>query len=278
MQKKSALSLDLPTGLPEGIRRILRRAADSAAAAIAFAGMILIWELACRWGTVPVWLLPAPSLILVELWKSRGIIPPHLLATTIEVVGGFGLAVLAGIPLSIVICSSIVARKLTYPVLLVLQSVPKVALAPIILLWVGYGTGSKILIAAVTAFFPIIVNTTAGMDVVPAELLQLSRSLGSPALKVFWKVRIPFAMPYVFSGMKVAMALALIGAVVGEFVGSDKGLGYLILTFLSTNDTAMVFAGMALLSVLGVILFYAVCAAERFFCPWYRSSESDRVI
>jgi NitT/TauT family transport system permease protein len=273
MQKKSALSLAPPAGLPEGIRRALRRAADNAGAAAAFVALVLVWEFACRWGAVPVWLLPAPSLILVELWKSRDIIPPHLLATSVEVVAGFGVAVLAGVPLSILIVSSTVARKLTYPLLLVLQSVPKVALAPVILLWVGYGTGSKILIAAVTAFFPIIVNTTAGMDVVPLELLQLSRSLGSPRLKVFWKVRLPYAMPYVFSGMKVAMALSLIGAVVGEFVGSDKGLGYLILTFLSTNNTAMVFGGMALLSV-----FYAVCAAERIFCPWYVSSGNDRLV
>jgi NitT/TauT family transport system permease protein len=255
-----------------GVRN-LRGVATNAAPAAVIAGLIAAWELVCRLVQVPQWLVPAPTQIVAELWNARAILPGHVAATAIEVAGGFGGAVLAGVPLSVLIVSSPLARKVTYPLLLILQSVPKVALAPVILLWVGYGTSSKILVAALTAFFPIIINTTTGMNAVPAELLELSRSLGAPALKVFWKVRLQFAMPYLFSGMKVAMALALIGAVVGEFVGSDRGLGYLILTFSSTMNTPLVFGAMAVLAVLGVALFYAVVIAERFACPWYAADE-----
>jgi NitT/TauT family transport system permease protein len=251
------------------------RLKDTAASGLVFAGLLLGWELACSWGRIPTWLVPAPSRILGELWLSRDLLPQHILATALEVVAGFGIAVLVGVPLSIVIVLSPLARRIIYPLLLVLQSVPKVALAPIILLWIGYGTGSKLLIAAVTAFFPIIINTSAGMEAVPRELLELSRSFNARRLKVFWMVRLPFAMPYLFSGMKVAMSLALIGAVVGEFVGSDRGLGYLILTFSSTMNTALVFGAMVLLSMLGIGLFHAVAAAERIFCPWYVGADKE---
>jgi NitT/TauT family transport system permease protein len=255
-----------------------RAVAGNAAAAAILAGLFFAWELACRLGRVPQWLLPAPSQIVTELWDARAILPVHILATATEVAAGFGAAVLAGVPLSVLIVSSPLARKVTYPPLLILQSVPKVALAPVILLWVGYGTGSKILIAALTAFFPIIINTTTGMNAVPAELLELCRSLDAPALKTFWKVRLPFAMPYLFSGMKVAMSLAVIGAVVGEFVGSDRGLGYLILTFSSTMNTPLVFGAMAVLAILGIVMFYAVAVAERLVCPWYAVTEETRYI
>ena len=255
-----------------------RAVAGNAAATAILAGLFAAWELACRLGRVPQWLLPAPSQIVTELWDARAILPGHVLVTATEVAAGFGAAVLAGVPLSVLIVSSPLARKVTYPPLLILQSVPKVALAPVILLWVGYGTGSKILIAALTAFFPIIINTTTGMNAVPAELLELSRSLDAPALKTFWKVRLPFAMPYLFSGMKVAMALAVIGAVVGEFVGSDRGLGYLILTFSSTMNTPLVFGAMAVLAILGIVMFYAVAVAERLVCPWYAATEDARYV
>ncbi|MCS0494778.1 ABC transporter permease [Ancylobacter sp. MQZ15Z-1] len=250
---------------------------ENAAAVLVFAVLIAVWELSCEWGDVPTWLLPSPSRILVELWGARAILPLHLYTTTIEVLLGFCLSVVVGVPLSILIVLSPLARKVVYPILVVLQSVPKVALAPILLIWIGYGTESKVLIASVTAFFPIVINTSAGMAAVPRELLELSRSLDSPSLKVFWKVRLPFAMPYLFSGMKVAMALALIGAVVGEFVGSDRGLGYLILTFSSTMNTALVFGAITLLAILGICLFYLVSGAERLFCPWYVGNDEGRL-
>jgi NitT/TauT family transport system permease protein len=241
----------------------------NASAIVVFVLLFAGWEAVCRLEKVPDWLLPAPSRIAEELWKQRSLIPPHLFATTYEVVLGFVLALVLGVFIAIIIVLSPTARKIIYPVLLLVQSVPKVALAPILLLWVGYGLESKVLLAGITAFFPIIINSSTGMQSVPDEMLELTRSLHSPSLKVFWKIRLPNAMPYLFGGMKVAVPLSLIGAVVGEFVGSDQGSGYLILTYSSTMNTSLVFGVMLILALLGMTLFYLVVVAERFLCPWY---------
>jgi len=246
------------------------RDASMAISAGAILLLLLCWEVVCRIGEVPSWLLPSPVQIAASMWENRQVLPGHVATTLFATVSGFALAVAAGIPLAILITSSPVARNVLYPLFLVFQSVPKVALAPLILLWVGYGMPSKVLVAAVTAFFPVVINTGAGLSSVSEEMLQLTRSYGTPALRAFLKVRLPFAMPYVFSGMKVAMTLSVIGAVVGEFVGSDTGLGFVILTASSTMNTGLVFSAMVLLSVMGILLFYAIVLAERIACPWYR--------
>jgi NitT/TauT family transport system permease protein len=190
-------------------------------------------------------------------------------------VSGFALAVLTGVPLAIAITASRIARNVLYPIFLIFQSVPKIAFAPLILLWAGYGLPSKVLIASVTAFFPIVINTAAGMSAVSEEMLQLTRAYNTPALRVFIKVKLPFAMPYLFSGMKVAMTLSVIGAVVGEFVGSDTGLGFVILTSSSTMNTSLVFSAMLVLSAMGIALFYLIAAVERIACPWYGQGAAD---
>ena len=237
--------------------------------ATAMVSLVLLWEVVCRIGKVPAWLLPAPSGVAAALAKNGAMLATHFGTTLFATVSGFALAVLAGVPLAIAITSSRVARNVLFPLFLVFQSVPKVALAPLILLWVGYGMPSKVLVAAVTAFFPIVINTAAGLNSVPAEILQFTRSYSPPALRTFWRVKLPFAMPHVFSGMKIAMTLAVIGAVVGEFVGSDTGLGFIILTASSTMNTGLVFSAMVLLSAMGIGLFYLIALVERFACPWY---------
>lgn len=233
------------------------------------AGLVALWEVLCRMVRIPVWLLPAPSAIVRDTWTWADRIPGHLWVTFYETVGGFAVSVLVGVPLAIAIVYSPLMRRVLYPILLVVQSVPKVALAPLFLIWIGYGPQSNILIAAIVAFFPMVVNTAAGLESVEPDLLQLTHALQASALRVFWKVRLPWALPHIFSGMKVAMSLAVIGAVVGEFVGSDRGLGYLILTASSNMNTAIVFGVMAVLSALGMVVFWAVCLAERLACPWY---------
>ena len=239
------------------------------------AGLVLIWEIVCRVLDVPTWLLPAPSSIIAATWANADTLPHHFLATLYAVLGGFGLAVGAGVPIAIAITSSRAARNVIYPILLVFQSVPKVALAPLILLWVGYGMPSKIVVAAITAFFPIVINTSTGISSVPEEMLQLTRSYNTPSLRTFLKVRLPFAMPYLFSGMKIAMTLSVIGAVVGEFVGSNAGLGFIILASTSNMDTSLVFGGMVLLSIMGISLFYSISFLERVVCPWCESEETS---
>ncbi|WP_108663092.1 ABC transporter permease [Acuticoccus kandeliae] len=256
-------------------RNFARKWGSSAISVGVIVGLILFWEIICRAMAVPSWLLPTPSAILAMTWENRDRLPRHFLATLNATLGGFILAVAAGVPIAIAITASRILRNVIYPVLLVFQSVPKVALAPLILLWVGFGLPSKIVVAAITAFFPIVINTSAGVSSVSEEMLQLTRSYNSPALRTFLKVRLPFAMPYIFSGMKIAMTLAVIGAVVGEFVGSDVGLGFIILTSSSTMNTALVFSGMMLLSIMGITLFYCIALIERVACPWYQSNDQN---
>jgi NitT/TauT family transport system permease protein len=150
-----------------------------------------------------------------------------------------------------------------------------VALAPLLLLWVGYGLYSNMIIAATVAFFPIVIDTATGLESVDRELLELTSSLDASTLRVFWRVRLPWALPYIFSGLKVAITLAVIGAVVAEFVGSDKGLGYLILTSSGQMKTSVMFGVLVLLSLLGIASFYAVAWAERWLCPWYLQTSAQ---
>jgi NitT/TauT family transport system permease protein len=248
---------------------------QQAVAGITIVGIIALWEVLCRWAAVPVWLLPSPSLIAAAFVQWQHLLPIHILATLYAVIGGFVLAVLVGVPLAVLIVYSPFLRRVIFPFLLILQSVPKVAIAPLLLIWVGYGLQSNIVVAAIVAFFPIVINTATGLEAVSPELIELSRVLDTSKLKIFWKLRLPWALPYLFSGMKVAMTLSVIGAVVGEFIGSDKGLGYLILTASSNMNTALVFAVVAVLSVLGIVAYYAVVLIERLLCPWYQPASQE---
>jgi NitT/TauT family transport system permease protein len=251
--------------------RAFKEYAQTAAGPVLLLGM---WEAMCRLLNVPVWLVPPPSKILVEGYEILPILPAHLLATLLAVLGGFVLSIAIGVPLAIMITYSPVLRRVLYPMILALQSVPKVAIAPVLLLWVGYGLKSSIVVAATVAFFPIVISTAAGLESIDREILELTRSLDSSHLKVFLKVRLPWAMPHIFSGLKVAITLAVIGAIVAEFIGADTGLGYLILTNSGALKTSVVFFVLLILSLLGIALFYAVGAIERAVCPWYVSDKT----
>jgi NitT/TauT family transport system permease protein len=244
-------------------------------AAVAIIGLVVAWQVLCDVFNVPRWLLPSPRRIAIETWEIRAILPTHFLATLWAVLGGFALAIAAGIPLAIMVVYSPFLRRVIYPVLLTLQSVPKVAIAPLLLLWVGYGLQSNIIVAATVAFFPIVINTATGLEPVDAELLELTRSLDAGTLRVFWRVRLPWALPYIFSSLKVAITLAVIGAIVAEFIGADKGLGYLILTSSGAMKTSVMFGVLLILSAFGIVSFYAVSWAERLLCPWYMPLDSD---
>jgi NitT/TauT family transport system permease protein len=245
-------------------------------ATAAFIFLIILWQILCDELKIPVWMLPAPTRIAFDTWQLRAILPVHIFATFIAVIGGFALAIATGIPLAIIIVSSKFLRRIIYPLLLTVQSVPKVAIAPLLLLWVGYGLKSNIIVAATVAFFPIVINTAAGLESIDAELLELTRSFDASAPRVFWRLRLPWALPYIFSSLKVAITLAVIGAIVAEFVGADKGLGYLILTSSGEMKTSLMFGVLLILSCLGIFCFYVVCWAEKILCPWYLPAEDDR--
>jgi NitT/TauT family transport system permease protein len=236
-------------------------------------GALAVWEIAWRLFDIPRFVVPLPSGILAETWQWRGHLLWHSWVTLYETLAGFALSIAVGTPLAVMIVYSPTLRRAVYPLLVVTQAVPKVAIAPVLLLLLGAGQVSKIVVAFLVAFFPIVVDTATGLAATPPELLDLSRSYRASAFKTFLKVRFPMALPFFFSGLKVAVTLAVIGAVVGEFVGSDQGLGYVIVSATSYWKSNLAFGAMLLLAVMAIGLFALVELAERLFCPWYAFSR-----
>jgi len=235
---------------------------------IGVAIILLIWQLYTYLFGINRIVLPSPVDILRASATNWHVLLRECWPTFLESVLGFILAVVIGIPFAVCVASSRVLNLTLYPILIATQSIPKVAVAPIILVWFGLGMQSKLVIAFLVAFFPIVVDTAAGMRATSAGLLELARSLRASPLQVFLKVQFPSALPFIFAGSKVAVTLAVIGAVIGEFVGSVGGLGNLLLTANSQLDSPLAWAALVWLSALGVLLFAAVVLAERIVMPW----------
>ena len=247
------------------VRRLLGETLIPAATLLA---ALVAWEVATRAFRIPRFIMPAPSAILVEGWEWRYRFIGHTWVTLYETLGGFALSMVVGVPLAVLIVYSPALRAAIYPLVILAQSVPKIAIAPVLLLVLGYGEIPKMVVAFLVAFFPVVVDTATGLAATPPELLDLSRSYRASAFKTFLKVRLPMALPFIFAGAKVAITLSVIGAVVGEFVGSDRGLGYVILSSTSYWKTEVAFSAMILLSLMAIVLFAAVSLVERFVCPW----------
>jgi NitT/TauT family transport system permease protein len=217
--------------------------------------------------------LPSPLDIALVSIKQCNLLLQQTWPTLVETVLGFGLALLIGIPLAVCVANSRLLNLALYPILVATQSIPKVAIAPIILVWFGLGINSKLALAFLVAFFPVVVDTATGLHATPSGLLELARSLRASPLQVFMKVQMPAALPFVFAGAKVAITLAVIGAVIGEFVGSVAGLGNLVLSANSQLEGPLAWAALLWLSVLGILLFSAVALAERLLMPWTRVGQ-----
>jgi NitT/TauT family transport system permease protein len=230
--------------------------------------ILLIWQLYTDLFGINRIVLPSPIDILWASAANWPVLLRECWPTFLESVLGFILAVVIGIPFAVCVANSRVLNLTLYPILIATQSVPKVAVAPIILVWFGLGMQSKLVIAFLVAFFPIVVDTAAGMRATSAGLLELARSLRASPLQVFLKVQFPSALPFIFAGSKVAVTLAVIGAVIGEFIGSVGGLGNLLLTANSQLDSPLAWAALVWLSALGILLFAAVVLAERIVMPW----------
>ncbi len=238
--------------------------------------LFLFWEWAVAFWKIEKFKLPAPSEIwrsTFDWWQSQDgtprSIPAQVLVTLYETLAGFGLGVIIGIPLAIMIALSRTLQNTIYPVLLVFQSVPKVALAPVLVFSMGLNDWPKITVAFLVSFFPIIVDTATGLKAVDPELMDMIRSFSANPWQAFIKVRFPAALPFIFSGLKVAISLAVVGAVIGEFVASDKGLGNLILIATANANNGLAFGAMLLLSLMGIVLFGLVTLIERLVL-WYR--------
>jgi NitT/TauT family transport system permease protein len=230
-----------------------------------------IWELATRAFNISPTLLPPPSRIAVKLAGSLGWLTQHALITLAETLIGFAVAVVLGIALAIAIVHSRFLEQTLYTLLVALNSIPKVALAPLLIVWFGTGFEPKIFIAAIISLFVIVISTTLGLRSVEPDALDLARSMGATKLQILVWIRFPNALPSIFSAMKVAVSLALIGALVGEFVAADRGLGYVIVTAQGVFDTSGMFAAITLLTLLALGLFYAIDLIERLVLPWHIS-------
>jgi NitT/TauT family transport system permease protein len=231
-------------------------------------GLILVaWQIYVTSFGVSRIVLPGPLDILDASIRNWSLLWRESWPTFLESVLGFALALLVGIPVAVCVAISRVLNLTLYPILIATQSVPKVAIAPIILVWFGLGLQSKMVIAFLVAFFPIVIDTAAGMRATPPGLIELARSLRASRLQTFAKVQFPAALPFIFAGAKVAVTLAVIGAVIGEFVGSLNGLGNLLLSANAQLDSPLAWAALIWLSVLGILLFAAVVAIERIVVP-----------
>jgi NitT/TauT family transport system permease protein len=231
-------------------------------------GILLLWQIYTDVMKINVVVLPSPIDIGLVMIEDYELLLRETWPTFKGCVYGFGLAVVIGIPIAVCIANSRILNLTFYPILIATQSVPKVAVAPIILIWFGTGLESKLAIAFLVAFFPIVVDTATGLRATPRDLVDLARSLNASPLQRFLKVQFPAALPFVFSGAKIAVTLAVIGAVIGEFVGSSNGLGNLLLVANSQLNSPLAWAALVWLSILGIGLFMVVVIAERVFMPW----------
>jgi len=222
------------------------------------------WELLVRALDVPEVLLPPPSRVLeVFAGEDRAVLLENLVPTAVQTISGFAFAAALGLGVAVAITYSQVLRDALYPYLVAFQVIPKVALAPIFVLWFGIGFTSRFAFATFVCFFPVVIALATGLRDTHPDVVRMCRAVGASRAQILWQVRLPFAMPYFFAGLKIAATMSIIGVVIGEFITADRGLGFLILYAASRSDTPLVLAAIALLCIVGLLLFGAVLVAER---------------
>jgi len=235
---------------------------------------LVLWEIAVRVFAVRQFILPAPSAMLVELWGYPGFFARNTAYTVMTTLIGFFLAVALGIMIAIGVVYSRFLERTLYTLLVTLNSVPKVALAPLFVIWLGTDTAPKVAIALLIGIFAIVVDMVLGLRSVDPDAINMARTARASKWQVLWKIRFPSALPSLFAGMKVAISFSLVGAIVGEFVAGNLGLGHVILLAQGQFDTPRVFAAILLLGLVGTILFYAVDFLERWALPWHVSQRA----
>jgi ABC-type nitrate/sulfonate/bicarbonate transport system permease component len=239
-------------------------------AALFAVGLLVAWELCAQIFAVPVYVLPSPSRILTRVVSDFSLLLEHFLTTLGEIALGFLLALGSAFALALLIFYSKTIERVFYPIIIFLQNMPLFAIAPLLKLWMGFTIWPTVTIAALIAFFPIVVNTVDGLRAADPDLIDLLKILGASPRQVLQKVRIPSALPFVFSGARVGVTLSIVGAVIGEWVGAQAGLGYLMLRANATLKTDLVFAAIFALAALGVLLFGFLTILERWVMPWRR--------
>jgi NitT/TauT family transport system permease protein len=255
-------------------RRFARPALTYVITAIA---VIILWWMIVATTGVKAYLLPPPDQIMIKMWTERASLLRQGAVTATSTVLGFLLSVAVGIPLAMMMTQSRRAYDVGYPLLVGLQTLPKIAVAPLLVVAFGFGLAPKIILVVLVAFFPVVINALAGFRSVDEDLRNLGRILGFSRIAFFWRISLPHALPAIFAGLKVAITLALIGAVVAEFVGSDSGLGYQLLAASASLDSLLSFSALIALTFLGLLLYAAVASLEWFFVASRRTAEPETV-
>jgi NitT/TauT family transport system permease protein len=237
---------------------------------------VILWDLVIRIFDIKPFILPPPLAVLQAIADDLPNLWKNSLVTLEEVLAGFALSVLVGLPLAVAVVSWPLVDKAVYPLLVGSQVVPKIAIAPLFIAWFGFGLAPKIIVVFLLALFPIVIDAVLGLRSTEIEKLYLARSMGASARQTFFKIRLPGAMPNIFGGLKLGITFAVTGAVIGEFIGTDRGLGRMIIVANGNLDTAELFAAVVVLTVMGVVLFLVVDVVERFVVRWHVSQRGAR--
>ncbi|MEO3388178.1 ABC transporter permease [Mesorhizobium sp. CAU 1741] len=253
----------------------VRAFVDRFGSLLLIAFLIGFWEFAVRYFEVPRFLLPTPSEIVTLMINEWSLLRMHATATIASIVTGYAAAVIFALAISALMIRFPLAEKLIMPIFVGLQSVPKLAIAPLILVWVGAGFGSKVLVVAAIAFFPIVINTMTGFKEVDRGLRDVFRSVAANERQVFFQLRLPYAMPYIFAGLRIATTLAVLGAIVAEYLAASNGLGYLVLSGSFNFNTARSFAAIISLALIGTIFFWLMSLVESKL-SWKARSGGDQ--
>jgi ABC-type nitrate/sulfonate/bicarbonate transport system permease component len=251
-----------------GTPRLSARAKDVAAPLALTLAILAAWEILVRALHVDSYILPPPSDVVAAIFVERALILRHLRVTLFEIGAGYLLACAVGFVLSVVIVYSKAFRRGVLPLIVASQTIPVIAIAPILVIWFGYNDVPRIIVTALVAFFPLTVSFVTGLESLEPELINFFRSLNASPLQIFLKLRLPAALPNIFAGLKVATTLAVIGATIGEWVGASAGLGYLMAQDSQQINTTRVFATLVVLGLCGIVFFAAVGLLQRLFMPW----------
>ncbi len=237
-------------------------------------GLFVAWELLVPAFDVPSYILPVPTAFFAYIVEEAALLWEHTQVTATEIIWGFLIATATSIPLGLIIASVKWVERAFYPLIVFFQIIPKIAIAPLFIIWFGFGITPKILVTFLLCFFPTLVSSIFGFKAVSQQLLYITQTMGASRWQTFRYIRLPVALPHIFSGLQVSVVLAATGAIVGEFVGAQAGLGYLLMRGTAFLNTELVFAALAVLSVMGVVFSYLVTMAENLLMPWRRKSVS----
>jgi NitT/TauT family transport system permease protein len=241
---------------------------------LTFVGMVALWWGAVELLKIPAYLLPGPQSVFARLVTDGALLWTHSKVTLTEILLGFGITIVTAIPLGLLIALSPLSKQLVYPPIMLMQLVPKIAVAPLFLVWLGFGMESKVLLTVLLTFFPLLIASISGFQILDDRLLYLTRSMGATSWQTFRYLRFPAALPVIFSGIKTSATIAATAAIVAEFVGANKGLGYVLLRGTSTMDIELVFAVLVVLTLIGVAINYVVEFCEWAMTPWQRAKNT----